>query len=280
MTANFLVLGDITASRLLHALEVEFKDFDVRLGSELAMIQRKSIIIHELPPGITSPESTDATLAELLSKLQRDYNLAVNEIESMKKKQHNLYSQLELLRKKYDNQKSKMCTLLWSDSAPFLPQLRQIPPIEGESFPESESWVGCYEILGDIGVGAYASVKLCRKESAEYAVKVIKKDKVTSLSGLRRISNEIKALQTLKGKYVTDIQDVVHTSSNLYIVLEKCDQNLFSFFDDYPEGVPEDIAKKVAFRLLSALNFCHERLYCHRDIKPEVCHWCQIFYSY
>jgi hypothetical protein len=235
------------------------------------MAQMKSIVIHELPIGITSPESTDTTLAELLSKLQRDYNLAVDEIESMKKKQHNLYSQFELLRKKYDNQKSKMCTLLWSDSAPFLPQLRQIPPIEGESFPESESRVGNYEILDDIGHGQYASVKLCRRGDNDYAVKIIAKEKVTSLSGLRRISNEIKALQTLKGKYVTGIQDVIHTTSKLYIVLEKGGQDLFSFFDDYPEGVPEDIAKKVTFRLLSALNFCHDRLYCHRDIKPEVC---------
>jgi hypothetical protein len=271
MVANFRVSGDITASRLLHALQVEFNDFDVRWGSHFETGHNESIVIHELPAEIMSSGSSDPNLAELLSKLQRDYNLAVDEIESMKKRQHTLYSEFEVLRKKYKKQKSKTSSLLWSECTLFLPQLRQIPPIEGESFPESKSRVGNYDIFGEIGHGQYSSVKLCRRGDEEYAIKIIGKDSVASISVLKRISNEIKALQTLKGKYVTGIQDVIHTSSNLYLVLQKGGQDLFSFFDEHPQGVPEDIAKKVTFRLLSALNFCHERLYCHRDIKPEVC---------
>jgi serine/threonine protein kinase len=191
----------------------------------------------------------------------------------MKKKQHSMHQNFDLLRKKYDLQKSLMCSLIWSEYAPFLPQLHHIPPVESESYPESESRIGHYNILGDIGRGQTANVKSCQRvddTKSEYAVKVMSKNKVTSIASLRRVSDEIKALQILAGQHITNITEVIHTATKLYIVLEKGGKDLFSFFDEYPIGVPENIAKKVSYQLLSALNFCHERFYCHRDIKPEV----------
>ena len=215
--------------------------------------------------------SKDMSLVEALTAMQRDYSLAVDEIDRLKQKHFKMSRDYELLRLRYESQKAKMSDLVWTYvlAADHL----HIPPMKPNDFPETESRVGQYDILGDIGKGQLANVKSCRvaeDPKVEYAIKTINKDKVDSIGGLRRISDEIFALQSLAGEHVANVKDILHTESKLYIILEKGSMDLYVFIDNYPAGVPEDIAKNIGFQLLRALNFCHERFYCHRDIKPEV----------
>lgn len=83
------------------------------------------------------------------------------------------------------------------------------------------------------------------------------------------ISNEIKNLKLLKGEYITNIYDIFHTKTELYIVLDYGPDDLYKFLDDYQNGVPEQIAKKIIKQLLRAVHFCHSKFIYHRDLKPE-----------
>jgi serine/threonine protein kinase len=271
MVAAYLISGGpVTMERIFRAIDTEFSGLKVQFGSQGAVGGEDNIVICE--------EDTENlsrfTQGEYIS-LENDYMKAVAAIEDLERKQQNLYSQFELLRSKYDTIVSRMSNLLWSDCTPFHPELREIPPMEtSDKIVESEVRIGPYKILEDIGEGQFAKVKNCireeEKSGSHYALKIIHKEKITSLTALRRVSTEIKALQKLKGNFVTGFRDAIQTKSKLYIVLEKGGPDLFDFFDKYPGGVPEDVARKISIQLLNAILFCHQRMYCHRDIKPEV----------
>lgn len=256
--------------RIFRAINTEFSGIKVLFGSRGDLGDEENVVICEED----TENMSRYTQSEHMS-LENDYMNAVAAIEDLERKQHDLYSQFELLRSKYDTLVSKMSNLLWSDCTPFHPELKEIPPMEtADTFVESKVQIGPYKILEDIGEGQFAKVKNCIREDDKsgtpYAVKVIHKDKITSLTALRRVSSEIKALRKLKGAFVTGFRDAIQTKSTLYIVLEKGGSDLFDFFDKHPGGVPEVVARKISIQLLNAILFCHQRMYCHRDIKPEV----------
>jgi cyclin-dependent kinase-like len=52
--------------------------------------------------------------------------------------------------------------------------------------------------------------------------------------------------------------------------MEKGGEDLFTFYDLYPEGIPEDWIKSIMYNLLKAIHYIHSQSICHRDLKPEV----------
>ena len=208
-----------------------------------------------------------------LANVENELSKSYDQIDSAHKQLSTLFSQFELLRKKYDNQRIKFSSILWSECTPHHPELKHIPPPElSQQFVESESQVGPYLIHKALGEGQFASVKQCRRNSddSEFALKVIQKDRILSFQSLIRLSYELQALQILRSPLIAAFCDVIHTKSKLYIVMEKGGNDLFSFFDLYPKGVDESIAKQITGKLFSAVQFCHNHHICHRDLKPEV----------
>jgi len=70
-------------------------------------------------------------------------------------------------------------------------------------------------------------------------MKIILKERITTFSSLKRVSNEVLILKQLDSKYVIKTQNVMHTESKLYIVTERGGADMFDFFDQHPEGVRE-----------------------------------------
>merc|ERR1711871_121734 len=137
-----------------------------------------------------------------------------------------------------------------------------------------------------LGEGQFATVKLCRKKQRprsatlshgelneyvgdEFAIKIINKDRISSFNSIKRMSNEIDILHKLRSDFVIDLKDTIHTREYLYLITEVGGCDLFDFFDQHPDGVCEDWAKKIVMEILVAIQYCHDRNYCHRDLKPE-----------
>lgn len=188
-------------------------------------------------------------------------------IQTFQKQQKTLFDEFVQLRTRYGEQKTLIVNILWMHCAPHHPELKHIPAQEEERFQESESQVGSYVIEDMLGEGQFASVSSCYRlgeADMKYAIKMIKKERVTTYPSLMRISQEIEILSRLKSPYIISIEDKIHTSKMLYLILQKGGPDLFEFFDQHPHGVPLPWAKQIMAAIITAVHFCHENSVCHR----------------
>jgi serine/threonine protein kinase len=79
-----------------------------------------------------------------------------------------------------------------------------------------------------------------------------------------RVSDEIDNLKQLKNVHIISLCNVIHTDKMLYIITEKGGRDLFDFFDEHPDGVPEEWAKQIISCVLKGVMFCHDHGICHR----------------
>lgn len=201
---------------------------------------------------------------------------AMVSIDVIQQQQQSLFDDFVLLRSKYDEQKTTLLESLWTHCASYHQDLQHIPAAEDpEIFVETEEKLGDYNIEEMLGEGQFAMVMNCWKDGSgdkdrgKLAIKIIKKERITTFASLKRLSNEVFHLQTLRSPYVVKISDCIHTSSKLYIVTERGGADLFDFFDNHPEGVDPKWAKEIVANIMKGVTYIHRRRICHRDLKPE-----------
>ncbi len=120
-----------------------------------------------------------------------------------------------MLRDKYDDAKAHIAEVLWSYLPAHSPFCPSIPGMQvGQQLQESEKRVGDYDLGTKLGEGQFAKVFICTKhrrpEDGEYALKVINKDKVSSLAALKRVDSEIGAQRTLRHRGILQVHDVIN----------------------------------------------------------------------
>lgn len=225
-------------------------------------------------------EETDRHLLDLRNKkiveLEKTTERALNSVQTFQRQHQVLYDRFVSLRVMFDEQKLSLLNTLWIHCGAYHPELREIPKIENMAiFNESEDRVGDYTVGETLGQGQFATVRSCCKDGTrnELAVKIIKKDRFTTFTALKRISNEIEILRKLESEYIVSVNDVVQTMDNLYIVTEKGGRDLFEYFYGSPDGVPESWAKEIITCVLKAVLYCHDRDICHRGESVHLpCH--------
>ena len=273
---SYHVNGDISIDELLDAIRSKFPEKNVVIG-DFNITSSNQV-------SITNFLDENSELDFLKSQLKfKEKELQVSEtncskalisIQTFHKQQQDLFDEFVLLRQKYDEQKNTLMSVLWNNCSQHHPELRHIPPMEDpEKFEETEEIIGKYHVGTMLGEGQFASVRECCKldeEDVHLALKIIKKERIMNFQSLKRMSNEIETLRKLKSKYIVILHDVFQTSNFLYIVTEKGGPDLFEFFDEHPDGVPEAWAKEIMYKIIRAVEFCHDHRYCHRDLKPEV----------
>jgi serine/threonine protein kinase len=197
-------------------------------------------------------------------------------IHAFHSQQKQLFDEFCLLRQRYDDQKANLIDALWIKCGTYHPELKHIPALDEDLVAnESDELIGKYSIGQHLGEGQFATVKLCwltdtgngdngSSGDKEWALKIIKKERLTSFSSLRRVSNEINILQTLQSKFVVKLEGAIQSNTKLYIVTEKGGSDLFEFFDEHPEGVPEPWAKEITTCILQGILYCHQQGICHR----------------
>lgn len=128
-----------------------------------------------------------------------------------------------------------------------------------------------YEVLSNIGEGAYGVVLQCRnKETGELvAIKRFKEsdeDELVRKTTLR----EVKILRLLKEEtHVVHLLEAFRRKGKLYLVFEYVGCNLLDVLEKHPQGLDMEEVKRMIFTLLLGVRACHINSVIHRDIKPE-----------
>jgi hypothetical protein len=268
-TQRFAVYGDIFIEEIKQAISKSFPEKSISVQNDAVSKSAEEKLAKNVVIFSSSfPKSEDEELKSLYEKKCKEHKEAEQAArKALHKQQQALFDEFVLLRERYDQQKSSTFDILWTHCTKYHPDLRKIPVMQdAATFVEAEERVGDYDVGELLGEGQFATVKNCTREgqSTEYALKIIKKEKITSFTALMRVSNEIDNLQLLKNKHVVNIMHVMNSEKKLYIVTEKGGRDLFDFFDEHPDGVCEEWAKQIIICVLKDVMFCHDHGICHR----------------
>src|SRR6266540_1671928 len=131
--------------------------------------------------------------------------------------------------------------------------------------------VGSYEIVGKIGHGGmgvvYKAVRRDQGFERLFAVKLVKRGTDTDFI-LRRFDSERRILAGLDHPNIARVLDGGSTEDALpYFVMELIEgKNVLEYCDEKRLGIAERLA--LFQRVCSAVQYAHQRLVIHRDIKP------------
>lgn len=269
------IYGNVTLEEISEAIRIAFPDRKVTVSKEsVAKTTVQKLGLTELIVGKIIPSEVEKMLQTRLAAKEKEHkeaeeaaSKALLSIQTFHKQQQALFDEFVLLRQRYDEQKNSTVNILWTHCTKFHPDLRMIPKQQDpKSFTENDDQVGEYKVGDALGEGQFATVKNCYIEgqNKEYALKIINKDRITSFTALMRVSTEIDNLNLLKNPYIVSVDHVIHTENHLYIITEKGGRDLFEFFDEHPDGVPEAWAKQIIACVLKGVMFCHDQGICHR----------------
>ena len=126
-----------------------------------------------------------------------------------------------------------------------------------------------YEILRQIGQGAFATVYLARdlKHERKVAIKVLNADP-TSETGELRFIREIRTAARLQHPNILPLHDSGHVEALLYYVMPYVDGETVRDRIDRERQLPFDAACNIAREAADALAYAHGQGVIHRDIKP------------
>ncbi|KAM4862378.1 sperm motility kinase 2B-like [Urocitellus parryii] len=136
---------------------------------------------------------------------------------------------------------------------------------QGPGSCQEKAFTDHYQVLKDIGHGAYGQVILARHlhTGAEVAVKVLPRSMSENL-----VHSEILAMKTLNHPNVIQLFQVIETHKQIYIVMEYgVGGSLFDFIP--PGGMREEEARRLFRQIASAVCYCHKMHILHRDLKPK-----------
>ena len=274
------IAGDISPREILEILKQHYTDRDIWVDGDSSshnyrMSRPGDIIISTMldsQGGMGREDYSDMLAAKnkKISELEATTAKALDSVQTFQRQHQALYDRFVALRQMFDEQKLSLLNTLWIHCGAYHPELREIPVVEDMAkFVETEDRVGEYQVGETLGQGQFATVRSCCRDGTKFemAVKIIKKDRFTKFTALKRISNEIEILRKLKSEFIVSVNDVVQTMNNLYIVTEKGGRDLFESFDDKADGVPESWAKEIIVCVLKAVLYCHDRDICHRGKK-------------
>ena len=206
---------------------------------------------------------------------------ALATVQTFHMQQKQLFDEFQLLRQRYDEQRENLQDVLWAHCGRHHPELKAIPAAKPSEFPESDVRIGDFAIGDVLGEGQFATVFNCQRlpgasspspsssSSKDFALKIIRKEKITTFSSLKHVSNEIEILSSLNCDQIVRIEEIMQTKSKLYIITEKGGLDLFEFFDEHPDGVNEAWAREIMVCVLRGVLYIHDQGICHRDLKPE-----------
>ncbi|KAJ3225195.1 Calcium/calmodulin-dependent protein kinase kinase 1 [Clydaea vesicula] len=157
--------------------------------------------------------------------------------------------------------------------------------------------VNQYEILRDIGAGAFGKVALCRDSTSGrfYASKIMSKQRLkkkfrwsnlpnksgcggigkpaVSFDNSSAIKREIAIFKKMSHPNINALVEVLDDpdEDNLYMIFELCEygQIMKIRIGEYVQGYSEDLARLMIRDVILGLEYLHSKKIIHRDLKPE-----------
>ena len=210
-------------------------------------------------------------------------NDALSALAALRLEHEKLVCDFKLVRDKYDDVKNELQSVLWD----FLPKLSQdlktnrdegkccsILPVNNTIF-ETDNQIGKYWIGDTLGVGQFATVKegLIRegnnKKYQKFAIKIIAKCGMLTISSFNRTQIEVNALRCLEHPNIVKLIEVIHTTKALYIITDLGAYDLFDYFESCDETIDCATAREIMIGVINPIVYMHQHGFCHRDIKPE-----------
>ncbi|XP_076851831.1 cyclin-dependent kinase 6 [Brachyhypopomus gauderio] len=137
-----------------------------------------------------------------------------------------------------------------------------------------------YEILAEIGKGAYGKVYKARESRGRQRLVAVKKMNVPEEPNagipqfmIREVAL-LRKIETFNHPNIVKLLDVSAAvrkqSLDLTLVFEYIDQDLSSFLSAAPKnGLSRDKIKDMTRQLFTGLDFLHTNTVVHRDLKPD-----------
>ncbi len=128
---------------------------------------------------------------------------------------------------------------------------------------------GRYEIIKELGRGAMGVVYQAHDPQIDrlVAIKVLRKDRVTTNDFVRRFLKEAKAVGRLSHPGIVTVYDIGQDHETIYIAMEYLDGNPLDRIMAGQKFSPEEIVD-IGCQVALALDYAHRKGVVHRDIKP------------
>ena len=132
---------------------------------------------------------------------------------------------------------------------------------------------GNYYLEETIGEGAFAKVKLGIHipTGEKVAIKILNKDRLfeDTSEDINKIRKEINILKRIRHKNVIQLYEIIESKSNLYIIMEYCEnKELFDYIVSKKQ-LEEKEACRFFQQIIDGVEYLHLSNITHRDLKPE-----------
>lgn len=128
-----------------------------------------------------------------------------------------------------------------------------------------------FELLGELGNGAFGTVRLCREKSTRqlFCVKILDRNKIRFLKQREHIINERTIMFSVNHPFIVKLFCTFKSPSCLFFLMEfVAGGELFNYIR--AEGqFTNETTKVVAAEIIIALQYLHNQDIIYRDIKPE-----------
>ena len=212
-----------------------------------------------------------------IEEMEQCLELATTSIKNFHAQQKQLYQDFVTLRDKYDLNKKRLRDILWGRVATLTREFSILPQIQDKAY-ETENEIEQYRLGKTLGSGEFAIVRAATVSEEigsvrrKIAIKIVHKERVTTILGLQRAVNEIRILREASHPNILILFDVIQTRAYLYLVVERGHKDLFDYIDGMQKldkPVLENTTKSLMKQLLAGVDYLHDMNVCHRDIKPE-----------
>ena len=106
------------------------------------------------------------------------------------------------------------------------------------------------------------------QNNKEVAIKIINKNGAKK-DLISKMKEEVSILKKLNHKNIVQYYDYTETISKLYITMEYIKYGTLKQYIKTHKNISEKDASIIIKKLLSAVEYLHNKQICHRDIKPE-----------
>ena len=150
--------------------------------------------------------------------------------------------------------------------------IKQVVLAPGSFVNENENkFSDIYRLGKAIGTGSYGEVRSCfhRESNQKRAVKIIRKDLLTSESLRANLDKEISILRAIDHPNVVRVYEFFEEVKRLFIVMEFCKGG--ELFNEIVRRkfLTEIHAAHIMNEILRTLDYLHQKNIIHRDLKPE-----------
>lgn len=127
--------------------------------------------------------------------------------------------------------------------------------------------IGPYRYLKTLRYGSFSEVVLVARKSDLFACKILNRNSIIGIEDA--LENEIIIHRMLHHSHIAELIDLFADESKFYLISEYCPKG--DLCDQLSQNgrFSEQIVKKMAKQIISALNYLHQNKISHRDIKPD-----------